>query len=200
MTEPNQNSACTKRRMNVQSPRCSQEGTLPKKSGCAKRVACEVEERRMKPNVELIDPVPDAEWEIWYEDTFDRECPRQVEIAGLGLAKGLVELWARHLFETVQVDGQEGFSRFNLWWKQNGQSVEIVGAWKGLTRLRGWVFGDKRRAQEGYVRDGDADLLAELAVAHADLILAGRTSEVILEAACTSGSLKDFETRLASHD
>jgi hypothetical protein len=154
----------------------------------------------MKPNVELIDPVPDAEWEIWYEDTFDRECPRQVEIAGLGLAKGLVELWARHLFETVQVDGQEGFSRFNLWWKQNGQSVEIVGAWKGLTRLRGWVFGDKRRAQEGYVRDGDADLLAELAVAHADLILAGRTSEVILEAACTSGSLKDFETRLASHD
>jgi hypothetical protein len=150
----------------------------------------------MKPNIELIDPVPDAEWEIWYEDTFDRECPRQVEIAGFGLAKGLVELWARHLFETVQVDGQEGFSRFNLWWKQKGQSIEIVGAWEGLTRLRGWVFGDKRQAHEGYVRDGDEDLLAELAAAHADLILAGQTSEIILEVASASHDREDFEARM----
>jgi hypothetical protein len=153
----------------------------------------------MKSSIDMTGLVPDVEWEIWYQDTFDRECPRQVEIAGLGLAEGLIELWARHLFETVQANGQKGFSRFNLWWKQKGQSIEIVGAWAGLIRLREWVFGDKRQAREGYVKDGDEELLAKLAVTHANLILAGQTSEIILEAAGTSGSRKDFETRLASH-
>jgi hypothetical protein len=150
----------------------------------------------MKPNIELIDPAPDAEWEIWYEDTFDRECPRQVEVAGLGLAKGLMELWARHLFETVQPNGQKGFSRFNLWRKQKEQSIEIVGTWAGSTRLREWVFGDRRRAREGYVKDGDEDLLAKLAVTHTNLILAGRTSEVVLDAAGASVDQEDFEARL----
>lgn len=154
----------------------------------------------MRSSTDLVDPAPDAEWEIWYEDTFDRGCPRQVEIAGQGLAKGLVELWARHLFETVQANGQKGFSRFNLWWKQEGQSIEIVGAWAGSTRLREWVFGDKRQAREGYVRDGDEGLLAKLAVTHANLILAGQTSEAVLAAASASRDREDFEARLADHD
>lgn len=150
----------------------------------------------MKSSVHLADPVPDAEWEIWYEDTFDRECPRQVEIAGLGLARGLVELWARHLFETVQVNGQKGFSRFNLWWKQEEQSIEIVGTWAGSTRLREWVFGDKRQAREGYVRDGDEALLKKLAIAHGNLMLMGKRSDAILEAAGASADREDFEARL----
>ena len=73
----------------------------------------------------------EAEWEVWYQDTFDRECPRQVEVAGRGLVEGLIQLWARHLFETVQADGQRGFSRFNLWWKQERRSVVVVGEWEG---------------------------------------------------------------------
>jgi hypothetical protein len=144
----------------------------------------------------LNDPAPEAEWQVWYEDTFDRECPRQVEVAGHGLANGLIELWARHLFETVQADDQEGFSRFNLWWKQREQSIKVVGEWKGLTRLRKWVFGDKRQATAGYVRGGNEKLLRALAVAHGNLVLAGRTSEDILAAAKAASSRKDFETRL----
>jgi hypothetical protein len=151
----------------------------------------------MKSSIDLIDPVPDAEWEIWYEDTFDRECPRQVEIAGLGLMKGLAELWARHLFETVQANGQEGFSRFNLWWKQKGQSIGIVGAWTGSTRLRDWVFGDKRHTREEYVEGEKKELLARLAATHANLILTGQTSEAILTAASASASQEDFEAQLS---
>jgi hypothetical protein len=150
----------------------------------------------MKSSINLIDPAPGAEWEIWYEDTFDRECPRQIEIAGLGLTKGLTELWARHLFETVQANGQEGFSRFNLWWKQKRQSIEIVGVWAGSTRLREWVFGDKRHTREEYVEEGKKELLAKLAVTHANLILVGQTSEAILAAASASANQKDFEAQL----
>jgi hypothetical protein len=149
-----------------------------------------------KLGMNLIDPVPDAEWEIWYQDTFDRECPRQVEIAGLGLVKGLIELWSRHLFETVQANGRKGFSRFNLWWKQEGRSIEIVGEWVGSTRLRGWVFGNKQHAYTGYVQEGDEELLMKVAVTHSNLVLAGQTSEAILVAARASASREDFEARL----
>lgn len=139
-----------------------------------------------------------AEWEIWYQDTFDRECPRQVDVAGVGLVKGLIELWARYLFETVQTDGQKGFSRFNLWWKQKGQSIEVIGEWEGLTRLRGWVFGGKRLAYEGYVQAGDEELLRKVAGMHAGLLLAEQTSEAILAAAKASADRKDFEIQLSS--
>jgi hypothetical protein len=148
-----------------------------------------------KLGMNLIDPVPDAEWEIWYQDTFDRECPRQVEIAGLGLVKGLIELWSRHLFETVQANGRKGFSRFNLWWKQEGRSIEVVGEWVGSTRLREWVFGDKQHAYTGY-EEGDKELLMKVAVTHSNLVLAGQTSEAILLAARASASREDFEARL----
>ena len=61
-------------------------------------------------HTDYSDPAPRAAWELWYQDLFDRECPRQVEVRGQGLVQGLAELWARHLFETVQVDGQKGLS------------------------------------------------------------------------------------------
>ena len=38
------------------------------------------------------DLVPEAEWKIWFQDNFDLECPRQVDLAGRGLVKGLMEL------------------------------------------------------------------------------------------------------------
>jgi hypothetical protein len=150
----------------------------------------------MKSNTDRFDLAPEAAWEIWYQDTFDRECPRQVDVAGVGLVNGLIELWARHVFETVQADGQKGFSRFNLWWKQKGQSIKVIGEWGGLIRLRGWIFGDKRQAYEGYVQEGDGELLREVASAHASLVLAGRTSEAILAAVKASVDREDFETRM----
>lgn len=131
----------------------------------------------------LVDPDPGAEWEVWYQDIFDRECPRQIEVAGRGLAAGLTELWARHLSETVQANGQKGFSRFNLWWKQEKKSVEVAGAWVGMVRLREWGSGDK-------------ELLMRIAALHGCLILAGQTSEGILAAAEASERREEFERRL----
>ena len=146
----------------------------------------------------LVDSDSEAEWEVWYQDTFDRECPRQVEVVGQGLAEGLTELWARHLFETVRVDGGKGFSRFNLWWKQERKSMEVVGEWGGMVRLREWVFGDKQRAYRGYVEEGDKGLLIRVAATHSCLIIAGQTSEGILAAAKASVSREDFEKQLSS--
>lgn len=142
------------------------------------------------------DPAPNAEWQVWYQDVFDRECPRQVEVEGHGLAAGLAELWARHLFETVGVGGQQGFSRFDLWWVQVGKSVKVTGAWEGMVQLRGWVFGDKRQATKGYVAEGNQKLLMQVARVHSYLALAGQTSEGILAAAQRCESREDFERQL----
>jgi hypothetical protein len=142
---------------------------------------------QLTPNI-----APQAEWQVWYEDMFDRETPRQVEASGRGLAKGLIELWARYLGETIRPNGSEGFSRFNLWCTP--RSVEIIGNREGAVRLRGWVFG----IQEGSVRKRNRRLLNRIAVAHTRLILAGQSSEPILEAAAAAVDRRDFEGRLAS--
>jgi len=135
----------------------------------------------------------DAEWEVWYQDTFDRECPRQVEVFGQGLVEGLIELWTRHLFETVRANGQKNFSRFNLWWKQESKSIEIMGEWAGAVRLRGWVYGDKRQRNKG-----NQGLLNRIASVHKNQILNGETSEKILAAVNESETREDFEGWLLS--
>ena len=142
------------------------------------------------------DPDPETEWEIWYRDTFDRECPPSVDVSGHGLAGGLKELWARHLFEAVQVDGKKGFSRFYLWWKQKRKGIDIVGDWEEASRLRGWVYGTKHYANKGYVEEGDADLLELIAITHAKLVLSDRSSKEFLAAAKAAQDYPDFETRL----
>lgn len=134
------------------------------------------------------DPDPEAEWQVWYQDMFDRECPRSVEASGRGLVEGLVELWTRHLGETIRPDGSQGFSRFNLWCAP--RSVHIVGNREGAVRLRGWVFG------QGHVRKGDRHLLDRVAVMHANLVVTGQSSEPILEAAAAAQDRQDFESRL----
>lgn len=138
---------------------------------------------------------PEAMWEVWYRDTFDRECPPSVDVRGRGLVKGLTELWARHLFETVRPDGGEGFSRFHLRWEP-AQLVHIRGDRKGAIRLRAWVFGRQTHTRVGYVEAGDARLLSQVAAAHAHLLLAGGTSEQLLAAAAEAQDRKDFERRL----
>ena len=140
--------------------------------------------------------VSEAEWEIWYQDLFDRECPRQVEIRGQWLVEGLIELWARHLFETIQSTKPQRFSRFNLWWRQERQSVEIVGEWEGQVRLRGWVFRDTMGTTTSSVEGKEYALLKRVAVTHKNHILRGGTSEEILGLAKSAQSRADFEKQL----
>ena len=147
--------------------------------------------------VKWRDPVPEAEWGVWYRDTFDRECPPSVDVRGRGLVSGLVELWARHLFETVRPGGAQGFSRFHLRWGQ-AMFVRVEGSWAGATRLREWVFGAKAHTRRGYVKAGDARLLVKVAVTHARLIVGDQAADQILEAAADAQDRPDFERRLAA--
>ena len=133
----------------------------------------------------------DVKWQLWYEDTFDREAPRLIEAEGRGLVRGLVALWRRHLKDAVQVDGRLGFSRFNLWLPEQGHSIEAPSEdAMALTRLRMWAYGPPDCSRT------DDRLLKRLAKAHARLILRGQTSERIVRAAHTSTTRDEFLARL----
>ena len=137
---------------------------------------------------------PDEEWAVWYVDTFDRDSPPRSEVGGRGLVKGLTQLWARHLFETVRPDGQSGFSSFHLKWRQG--RVEIDGDREGGKRLRGWMFGKKESSYEGSAAEADPALLKKVAVAHARLIERGQKAEQILATARVAKDGADFVKRL----
>lgn len=137
-----------------------------------------------------------AEWEIWYQDTFDIECPRQLELVGRGLINGLIELWARHLYETIQPDGSEGFSRFNLWWKGRARSITITGDMAGQAKLRSWVFGERRSSIKNYLDIADQDLLALIAEAHSFLIFKNQTSARIIDQAVQSNHKTEFVNQM----
>jgi hypothetical protein len=129
------------------------------------------------------DPAPNARWEIWHQDTFDRNVPRAREASGCGLQSGLVELWSRHLREGVDREGRATFSRFNLWWPQASRSVTITGDRTGTARLRRWLG-------IGRVTDGSPDeaqpprqLLRRVVHTHCRLLLTGRDSAPILDLA-----------------
>jgi hypothetical protein len=137
---------------------------------------------------------PDEEWVIWYVDTFDRDFPPRTEVRGRGLVKGLTQLWARHLFETVQPDGQSGFSSFHLKWKYG--RVEIEGDREGARLLRGWMFGKKEFSYKGYAAEADPALLDKVAAAHAHLIERRQMAERILAIARAAKDGADFANRL----
>lgn len=140
------------------------------------------------------EPYPDEEWAVWYVDTFDRDFPPRSEVSGRGLVKGLTQLWARHLFETVRPDGESGLSSFHLKWRQG--RVEIVGDREGATRLRGWMFGKKESSYKGYAAEADPALLKKVAVAHAHLIERRQKAEQILAIARAATDGTDFSNRL----
>jgi hypothetical protein len=142
----------------------------------------------------LRDPAPESEWQVWYRDTFDRECPPSVDVSGRGLVRGLMELWARHLFETVCTDGSQGFSHFHLRW--DGMHTDVRGSWEGAVCLREWVFGGKKHGYKGYIEEGDARLLEKVAVVHANLVLAGQPCDQVLTTAAAAVDRQDFEVRL----
>lgn len=132
-----------------------------------------------------------AEWQLWYQDTFDWESPRHVVGVGQGLAAGLKLLWAHHLRETVRPDGSKGFARFNLWLPRTVQSVKIVGDWQGQVRLREWVYRGKRGAAAP-----DEELLQEIVAAHQALFVRGNASRPILTVATAARSREAFRGRL----
>ena len=132
------------------------------------------------------------EWEIWYQDNFDLECPRQLELAGRGLINGLIELWARHLYETVQPDGFIGFSRFDLWWKQGACSITITGDKAGQLKLRSWVYGEGWSGNQRYLDFADRDLLAIIADVHSRMILNGQKSDDLINMALPSKNKEAF--------
>jgi hypothetical protein len=139
------------------------------------------------------EPYHNEEWAVWYTDTFDRDSPPRIDVRGRGLVEGLAQLWARHLFETVRPDGQQGFSRFDLRWKQG--RVVIDGD-RGAKRLRGWFFGKKESSYKGYAAEADPTLLKKTALAHARLIGRQQGAEQIMAAALAAKDRSDFVARL----
>jgi hypothetical protein len=140
------------------------------------------------------DPYPAEEWEVWYVDTFDRDFPPRLEVGGRGLVQGLVELWARHMFENVLPDGRRGFSSFHLKWKQG--RVVIDGDLGGARRLREWLFGEKETTYTSSVAEADPLLLKKVATAHARLLERQEKAERILAIALAAGDKADFSRRL----
>ena len=132
-------------------------------------------------------PATDAHWKVWYQDNFDRETPRKIEARGVGLTSGLGQLWRLHLREGVTATGSRTFSRFNLWWEQAGQSIEIKGPREGEVILRQWVLVGGERQE---------NLLHTIAVAHARLIASGLSSAELLDTACSARDADDFVRRI----
>lgn len=128
----------------------------------------------------------EATWKLWYQDSFDRECPRQVELEGVGLPAGLYQLWAHHLRESILENGGEGFSHFDLWWEQEKTSIRIAGNREGQVKLRNWIY--KEKADEG--------LLMKIATSHQNLVHGGETCEQILEVAAAADNFDDFLEQL----
>ncbi len=138
---------------------------------------------------DLLDKV---QWEIWYQDNFDLSTSRQKVAVGNGLIQGLIELWARHLYETIQPEGDLGFSKFNLWWIQRKISIDIVGDIDGQKKLRDWLFGERRWDTLGYKGIVDKDLLRIIAETHSKLLLKGQYSQEIIAKARISNSREAF--------
>jgi hypothetical protein len=142
------------------------------------------------PTDRAADPAAQTQWELWYQDTFDRQAPRQVEARGEGLAAGLRALWARHLLEGVTEAGQAGFARFNLWLPAREQALSLPTDHPALVRLRAWLYPPGAAAAQEPFQAADHHLLALIAAAHARLLAQGRTAEPILRAAAEAADGK----------
>jgi hypothetical protein len=92
----------------------------------------------------------DAEWQLWYHDTFDHDASPTLEREGMGFLNGLIMLWSKYLSERVGLDGQFGFSDFSL--RCNDQNIFIRDenskfnfCSKEAMRLRHWIFAAAER-------------------------------------------------------
>lgn len=150
------------------------------------------------------DPQPTLQWELIYSDRFDRESPASVEVEGRGLVPGLAELWARFLFETVQVatghrDGviedipSRGFSEFML--SGAGLTIDIQGSLAGAFRLKQWMF-PQPNVYLGVVEGAETQLLRALAETHARAGSIEDAALAILDAAEAATDEADFVKQL----
>ena len=146
----------------------------------------------------MILETTEIKWELWYQDVFDRETPRQVEKSGSGLVAGLMELWLHHLGEAIIADGRVGCSRFNLWLKRDRISIRIMGEGEGLVKLREWIFSEHESSGHRLRQGADHELLQAIVEIHNRLLRVGETNKKIVNLAATSRSRKDFEERLAA--
>jgi hypothetical protein len=141
------------------------------------------------------DPAPEQEWEVWYRDMFDRECPPSLEVRGRGLVNGLKELWARYLLETVRPEGRIGFSRFYLR-RKDSAAIQIEGDLNGALRLCRWIADTGVEGAPRLIESGSTRLLTRIVVAHAQLLQAGRSSAEILAAAAATNDQQALEDQL----
>lgn len=134
----------------------------------------------------------EAMWELWYQDTFDQDTPRQKELAGTGLKQGLCNLWTHHLYETINSGGFIGFSHFNLWLNQQKVSIEITGNLNGQLKLRQWVFEGRSAKHLSILQIADEEILNLIAELHIHLGLNDQTSDRIIEMASSASGRDDF--------
>ena len=154
------------------------------------------------------DPHRDARWNIVYCDTFDRECPPSVEVEGRGLVPGLIELWARFLFETVQTVSSNrngtvaqlpsrGFSEFALSVDGVACGVSLRGSLVGAHRLKNWVFAAAADDAAGILDRADLRVLRAVAEAHAASGSLDDAALVVLDAAESARDIDDLLHRVA---
>jgi hypothetical protein len=149
--------------------------------------------------------LPEAAWQVWYSDTFDRETPRQVEASGQSLVDGLYELWSRFLYETVQeyhshgkrVFGAQGFARFYL--TQSGPTITIHGDDAGAAKLRIWIYGPQPKDRSSFVMPGSRELLHTLVAAHVAFARPQDAGESLLAWAAECDDAEAFAVRLRKH-
>ncbi len=155
------------------------------------------------------DPAADLTWAISARDTFDRESPTSAELTGRGVIPGLMELWAKFLFETVQLsqrhhgDGvrtQEASRGFTEFWLQfDGQGADhIDGDFACAGRIRHWIYGATRHTMRRAIDEADQELLRTIALAHARVRVAhGRDAGTTILACATDDDRDGFTMRLA---
>ena len=129
-------------------------------------------------------------WEIWSSDLFDRDARPLVETNGEGLARGLSELWLRHLDETVQANGSLGLTRFHLGWER-GQ-VHIHGNTRGGLRLKQWLIPAGPLSSEDYLDQETAAPLLRLGRMHLRVLDHPDAAQLLLEAAATADDFASF--------
>lgn len=134
------------------------------------------------------------DWELWYQDQFDWDCPRKIEVKGKDLVNGLRLLWQYHLHESITPEGQPGFSKFNLRLPLLKRSVEISAESSSLVNIRDWVLGLGENVPDPLGRDyGLLDLIGQ---AHYDLLIRGKNIDEIMRIAEASENRLDFSLKL----
>jgi hypothetical protein len=144
----------------------------------------------------------EAEWQVWYHDSFDHDASPLLNREGVGFLKGLIVLWSYYLSERVDNNGQFGFSDFSL--RCNDQCVFIHGDGSSLgvsgtvckqhLKLRLWIFGDAEYVHE----PADNDLLTAVAESHQKLLSVGRSSAALFALASKCKDSHEFRQSLSA--